>query len=152
VRKRIIIILVAVFAGSILSGVLIPRLLKKENLPSSSTDFLCNYLSLSESQKKRIGSLDRLFYARVERIRTQLDQRRAELSELLGESSLSQEKIRDKVSEIAFLQRQLQRETINHLEEIRSLLTPAQQAKFFSLIRKRLRPRRPWKRYKRGRF
>lgn len=151
-RKKIVIILVAVFAAGIISGLFIPRLLKKENLPSSPINFLCHYLSLSESQKKEIESLDQSFYFRMEKIRTGLRQRRAELSELLGESSSSQEKIRDKVSEIASLQVDLQRETINHLEEISSLLTPEQKAKFFSLIRKRLRPGRPWKERKKGRF
>jgi Spy/CpxP family protein refolding chaperone len=151
-RKKIIIILVVVFASGVLSGLFIPRLLKREILPSSPTDFLCHYLSLSESQKKKIKSLNDSFYARVEKIRAELDQKGAELSDLLGESSSSQEKIRDKVNEIASLQAELQREAINHLEEIRSLLTPEQQAKFFSLIRKRLRRGGPWKRDKRGRF
>ncbi len=151
-RKKVVIILVAVFAGGVLSGLFVPRLLKKENLPSPPTDFLCHYLSLSESQKKEMESLDRSFYARIEKIRTELRQRRAELSELLGESPSSQKEITNKVSEIASLQAELQRETINHLVEIRSLLTPEQQTKFFSLIGKRLRPGRPWKGYKRGRF
>jgi peptidoglycan hydrolase CwlO-like protein len=151
-RKKIVIILVAVFAAGIISGLFIPRLLKKENLPSSPINFLCHYLSLSESQKKEIESLDQSFYARIEKIRNELRQRRAELSEVLGNSSPNREKIRDKVSEIASLQVDLQRETINHLEEISSLLTPEQKAKFFSLIRKRLHPPASWKRYNRGRF
>lgn len=151
-RKKTVIILVVVFASGVFSGLFIPRLLKKERLPSTPGDFLCRYLSLSESQKEKIESLDRSFYARVEKIRTELGERRADLSELLGESPSSQEKIKDKVSEIASLQAKLQRETINHLVEIRSLLTPEQQAKFFSLIRKRLHPGRPWKRHQRGRF
>jgi len=151
-RKKIIIILVVIFAAGLLSGLFIPNLLKKENFPSSSTNFLCSYLSLSESQKKEMESLNRLFYERAERIRAQLDQRRVELSELLGESFPNREKIREKVSEIAFLQAQLQRETINHLERIRSILTPEQQAKFFSLIRKRLQPKGLWKRPQKRRF
>lgn len=151
-RKKIIIILVAVFASGILLGLYIPRLLKKETLPPSPVDFISSYLSLSESQKKKMGSLDRSFYPRVEKIRTELRQRRTELSELLGQSSSSKEKIRDKVGEITSLQTELQREAINHLVEIRSLLTPEQQAKFFSLIGKRLHPGRPWKGHKKGRF
>jgi len=151
-RKRTVIILVAVFASGILLGLYIPRLLKKESLPSSPTDFISSYLSLSKSQRNKIKSLDSSFYAGVEKIRTELDQKRTELSELLGESASSEKEITNKVSEITSLQAELQRETINHLVEIRSLLTPAQQAKFFSLIRKRLHPGRPWMRFKRGRF
>ena len=144
--------MVVVFASGVLSGLFIPRLLKEERLPSTPTDFLCHYLSLSESQKKKIESLDRSFYPRVAKIRTELRERRVELSELLAGSSSSQEKIRDKVSEISSLQAELQREAINHLEEIRSLLTREQEARFFSLIRKRLHPGRSWKGHKRGRF
>lgn len=151
-RKKVVIILVVVFASGILLGLYIPRLLKKETLRPSPVDFISSYLSLSKSQKKEIESLDRSFHARVEKMRTELRQRRTELSELLGESPSSEKEITNKVSEIASLQTKLQRETINHLVEIRSLLTPEQQAKFFSLIRKRLHPGRPWMRFKRGRF
>jgi len=151
-RKKIVIILVAVFASGILSGLYIPRLLKKETLRPSPVDFVSRYLSLSKSQRNKIKSLDSSFYARVEKIRTELDQKRSELSDLLGESPSNDKKIRDKMSEIASLQAELQRETINHLVEIRSLLTPEQQTKFFSLIRKRLHPGKPWKGYKKGRF
>ena len=151
-RKKVVIILVVVFASGILLGLYIPRLLKKETLRPSPVDFISSYLSLSESQRKKMESLDSSFYARIEKMRTELRQRRAELSELLGESSSSEKEITNKVSEIASLQAELQRETINHLVEIRSLLTPEQQAKFFSLIRKRLHPGRPWMRFKRGRF
>ena len=119
-RKKIVIILVAVFAAGVVSGLFIPRLLKKETLRPSPVDFVSRYLSLSKSQRNKIKSLDSSFYARVEKIRTELDQKRSELSELLGESSSNDKKIRDKMSEIASLQAELQRETINHLIEIRS--------------------------------
>ncbi len=151
-RKKLIIILMVVFIAGILSGTFIPKLLKRENLRSSSTDFLCNYLSLSKSQKERMESLNKSFYARIEKIRAQLDQRRAELSDLLGEPSSDQKKVRDKMSEIVSLQAQLQVETVNHLEEIRSILTPEQQVKFFSLIRRILHPERPPRGHIRRRF
>lgn len=143
-RKKIIIIFVVVFAVGILSGLFIPRLLYKRNLPSSPTDFLSNYLSLSESQKRELEFLNKPFYARVVKIRSQLIQRRAELTELLGESSPNRENISDKVSKIIFLQAQLQRETMNHLLEIRSVLTPEQHKKFLSLVRQGLHPRGPY--------
>lgn len=144
-RKKIIIILVTVFIAGFLSGLFIPNLFKKENLSSSPSKFLSNYLSLSESQRKKIQFLNKSFYPKVQKIRAQLDQKRVELSELLGKPSPNREKIREKVSEIAFLQAQLQKETINHLERIRAVLTPEQRVKFFSLIRKRLHPKRPWR-------
>ncbi|MEA1965630.1 MAG: periplasmic heavy metal sensor [Candidatus Aerophobetes bacterium] len=151
-KKKIIIILVVVFAGGLFSGFFIPKLFKKENLPSSPTNFLCKYLSLSESQKEKMESLNRVFYLKAEKIKDQLNQERIELSELLGESSLNWEKIDDKVSKIVSLQAQLQRETVNHLGRIKSILTPEQKIKFFSLIRRRLHHRGPWKRDRKGRF
>jgi len=141
-RKKIIIILVATFVAGFFSGLFIPNLFKKENLSSPPSKFLSNYLSLSKAQEKKIETLNKSFYAKVEDIRAQLDQKRAELGELLRETSPNQERIRDKVSEIAFLQAQLQKETIDQLERIRSILTPEQQEKFLSLIRKRLHPKK----------
>jgi len=41
---------------------------------------------------------------------------------------------------------QLQKETVDYLEKIRSILTPEQQEKFFSLIRRKLCPKKPWRR------
>ena len=140
-RKKIVIVLVGVFAAGFLSGLFVPNLFKEKNLPSSSK-FLSNYLSLSKAQERKIETLNKSFYAKVGDIRAQLDQKRAELGELLRETSPNQERIRDKVSEIAFLQAQLQKETIDQLERIRSILTPEQQEKFLSLIRKRLHPKK----------
>ena len=138
-RRKTIIILVIVFAGGIFSGLFIPRLLNRDRvLPPIR--FISRYLSLSESQKKEMESLTQLFDSKVEKIRTELDEKRAELSEMLGETSPDQEKIQEKGSEISSLQAEFQTLTITHLEEIRSLLTPQQQTKFFSLIRKRLHP------------
>lgn len=151
-RKKVVIILVVVFAGGILLRVFIPRLLERRGLLPSPTHFISRYLSLTESQKKKMESLDQLFRAKLEETRAQLDEKRAELSDMLGASSPDQKKIKDKVSEIASLQAELQRETINHLEEIRSILTPEQEAKFFSLVRKRLHPGRPWMKFRRGKF
>jgi Spy/CpxP family protein refolding chaperone len=148
-RKKIVIILVVVFAGGILLGVFIPRLLERRHFPSPPAHFISRYLSLSESQKKKMESLDQSFRAKLQETRTQLDEKRAELSDMLGESSPDHEKIKDKVSEIASLQAQLQRETIDHLQEVRSILTPEQEDKFLSLVRKRLHPRGPWMKFKR---
>jgi len=144
-RRKVVIILVVVFAGGALLGLFVPRLLHKGDI-SSPTDFLSKHLSLSESQKRDMESLSQSFYAKVETIKAELAQKRGELSELLGDPSSPQEDISNKVGEITFLQAQFQRETINHLEGIKSLLTKDQQAKFLSLIRRRLHPGGPWRR------
>lgn len=123
------------------SGIFIPDLFKKENITTSSSKFLSNYLSLSKTQEKKIESLNTSFYNKIQKIRDELHQKRAELAELLRETPPDQEKIKDKIREIASLQIQLQEETIKHLERINVILTPRQREKFFSLIRKGLHPK-----------
>ncbi|RLE12148.1 hypothetical protein DRI96_04980 [Candidatus Aerophobetes bacterium] len=143
-RKKIIIVLVGVFAAGFLSGLFVPNLFKEKNLPSSK--FLSNYLSLSKAQERKIETLNKSFYAKVGNIRAQLDQKRAELGDLLEKPHSNKRKIRNKINEIAILQMQLQKETVDYLERIRSILTPEQQKKFLSLIRRRLHPKRQWRR------
>ena len=140
-RKKIVIVLVGVFAAGFLSGLFVPNLFKEKNLPSSSK-FLSNYLSLSKAQERKIETLNKSFYAKVGDIRAQLDQKRAELGDLLGKPYSNKRKIRNKINEIAILQVQLQKETVDYLERVRSILTPEQQKKFLSLIRRRLHPKR----------
>ena len=144
-RKRAVIILVAIFAIGFLSGLFVPNLFKKGSL-SSSSKFLSNYLSLSKAQERKIETLNKSFYAKVGNIRAQLDQKRAELGDLLEKPHSNKRKIRNKINEIAILQMQLQKETVDYLERIRSILTPEQQKKFLSLIRRRLHPKRQWRR------
>lgn len=151
-RKKIVIILVVVFASGTLLGVFVPRLLRRGNISLSPADFISRYLSLSESQKKKMDPLDRSFNTKIEKIKTELEQKRAELSDMLGEPSPDREKLKDQVSEIASLQAQFQMKTIDHLQEIRSILTPEQQTKFFSLIGKKLRLGGPRTKSNRGRF
>jgi len=144
-RKKIIIMLIVAFIAGFFSGAFIPDIFKKENLTTPSSKFLSNYLSLSKTQEKKIESLNSSFYTKMQRIRAQLDQKRAELGELLREASPDQKKIKDKIREIASLQMQLQEETVKHLEKIKVILTPQQREKFFSLIRKGLHPKRRWR-------
>jgi len=142
-RRKTVIILVGVFAVGVLSGLIIPRWLKRgEVVPP--TRFISRYLSLSESQREELTVLDQEFRIRLEETRSQLDVKRAELSELLGQPSSQREKVHEKLSEIAFLQGELQRETMSHFEKIRAILNPGQEEKFLSLIQRRLHPRGPW--------
>jgi Spy/CpxP family protein refolding chaperone len=142
-KKLTIILLIAGFSAGIILGLSIPRLWKKGIQPRPGPNhFLANYLSLSESQRKKVESLNGAFYPRITEIRAQLAQERAELSDLLGESPPNQEKIEVKINEIASLQVQLEREVINHLVEMQKILTPEQRNKFLSFTKRRLHPGR----------
>ena len=142
-RKRwfVISVIVSLCAGVIL-GLSVPHLLRKDVASHFTPNhFLANYLSLSDSQRKKVESLNRAFYPKIMRMRAQLAEKRAELSELLEEAPLNQEKIEVKINEIAHLQAQLEKEVLNHIGEVGQILTPAQRKRFFSFVRERLRRR-----------
>ena len=138
-KKLIIILLITGFSAGTILGVSIPRLWRKELHPRPSPNhFLANYLSLSDSQKKEMESLNKPFYIKIRKIRAQLDQERDELSDLLGQFPPDQEKIEVELNEIVSLQAQLEREAINHFVKVGKILTPTQRAKFLSFTRRGL--------------
>jgi len=151
-KKLTIILLIAGFSAGIILGLSIPRLWRKEVHPQPGPNhFLANYLSLSDSQREKIESLNKPFYTRIRKIRAQLAQGRAELFDLLGESPKNQEKIEVKINEITSLQAQLEREIINHLVEMEKILTPEQRTKFLSFTRRGLRPEN-WRKHDKRKF
>jgi len=143
VRKKwfVISLIVSLCAGIVL-GLSVPHLLRRDAASHSTPNhFLASYLFLSDSQRKRVESLNRAFYPKITRMRAQLAEKRAELSELLEGSSLNQEEVEVKINEIAHLQAQLEKEVLNHIGEVGQILTPAQRKRFFSFVRERLRRR-----------
>jgi len=151
-KKLTIILLIIGFSAGIILGLFIPHLWRKEMRPRPGPNhFLARYLSLSDSQREKMESLNGPFYAKIGKIRTQLGQERAELSDLLGESLPDQEKIEIKINKITSLQMQLEREIINHLVEIQKILTPEQRTKFLSFMRRRLCPGN-WRKHDKRKF
>jgi len=138
--KKPILILIVTFVSGFLVVLLTTELLIKGQSasPISSGDPLYKSLSLSKSQKEKIETLNQPFYAKITEVSAQLEEKRAELSNLLEGSD--QEKIDAKLSEIASLHAQIQRETAHHLQKVKQTLPPAQRTKFLSLIRKGLCP------------
>lgn len=106
----------------------------------SSCYFLHKHLSLSESQKARMEALDKPFRSKVNQLKAELRQKRDELSALLLEPNPTAESINAKLDEIATLQVELQKVVVAHLLEIKEILTPEQQKRFFAMIIEELSP------------
>ena len=100
--------------------------------------FLAKELGLSESQTKEIEALRKSLEPKMEEIREELREKKAQLVYLLKESKPDLEKINIQLSEIESLQTKLQKLVIRHLLQEKNILTPEQQDKFFSIISKRL--------------
>ena len=141
-KRKSVIILVAIFAIGFASGIFVDKIRERRRLlfPPPSR-FLSKHLSLSKSQKDKINAMHKLLYAKIAWMETELSQKRRELYKLLENPEQNKEKIDEKIKEIASLQKDIQREAMNNLREMNKVLTKEQQDKFFSLIKKRLNNR-----------
>lgn len=103
--------------------------------------FLYRHLSLSESQVEEMELLGESFDQKVIPLRAELNEKREQLVKMLMESEPNREEINVKLSEIDSLQAELQKGVINHLLQVKGVLTPEQQENFSSLILERLCPK-----------
>ena len=105
--------------------------------PDMHMNIIKQELDLSEEQIKEFESQAKRFKEETEPI---LDSLRAKRKDLMNEIA-TEEPNRDKLDklteEIGALQAALHKKTIVHLLEEKSLLTPEQQQKFFSLLKER---------------
>jgi len=111
----------------------------KEN----SEPFIVRELGLSNSQVKKINSFYKSYLNQVEKLRTDLQKERTELTQLLIDGKANPLIIDAKLRKISFLQMQIQKETIEHLSTIeKEVFTPEQRQKFYIIIRNQLSPKR----------
>jgi len=101
-------------------------------------EYLCQQLSLSDSQKEKMEILRKNFDAKTFKIRETLSSKRNELVKLLSEPQLDSNKIDSLIKEIGWAQTELEKEVINHILQEKETLTPEQQEKFLDLIKGRL--------------
>lgn len=99
--------------------------------------FLSRELNLSESQSEQVESLKESLQADMKKIKLPLYEKRTQLINLLMEPEPNREKINLKLNEIASLQADLQRLTINYLLKQKAALDSEQQERFGALIKKR---------------
>lgn len=145
-RKKTIIILIAVFVVGFFSAVLISRILERPLIPqlappkphpSRLQDFLTTHLSLSKSQQEKVQTLLEEHHNEVVAIQTELYQENRKLMDLISDPSGNREKIEHTVDEIISLQSQLTKTTVTHLTRTRQVLTEEQWEKFLFFFREK---------------
>jgi len=99
--------------------------------------FLCQQLSLSESQIKAMEVLSQNFHMHTDSINSALKIKRSELIKTLSESNPDIKKIESQIEEINDLQADLQKNVIQYLLEKKEKLTTDQQKKFFAILQER---------------
>ncbi len=103
--------------------------------PSAGPATLQQQLDLTPSQWRQIGPLLEDYQKASSTIMHQVTQRRRELLDLLAASQPDLQRIQEKQREIQTGQRQCQDLTITHVLAEKQILTPAQQEKYFDLLR-----------------
>jgi len=100
----------------------------------------CKKLGLSKAQISEMESFRKNLDPKMEEIKKELREKRIQLVDYLIKSEEDREKINIKLSEIEFLQTELQKIVIDHMLQEKKILSAEQQEIFFSIISKRLCP------------
>jgi Spy/CpxP family protein refolding chaperone len=105
--------------------------------PNTPERFIKRELGLSEEQAKEFQSQAKRFQEEIEPIRDSLEAKRSDLMNEIMAEKPSMDKLNQLSEEIGTLQVRLEKRTTMRLLEEKSLLTPEQQKKFFSLFKER---------------
>ena len=110
--------------------------------------FAYEELTLSGEQRARIEAGRDRFLKALDEIREKIIARHLELIDLIATDPTDQQAIEAKFQAIHSLQQSMQRVVVDHLLEDRQTLTPDQQARFFAILKSRIRaqgaPGPPW--------
>jgi len=113
--------------------------------PKSPESFIRQELNLNEKQAKEFESQAKRFREEIEPIRDSLESKKSDLMNEIMSEKPSQDKLSQLSEEIGALHVELEKMTSLHLLEGKSLLTPEQQKKFFSLFKEGKDRIRGWK-------
>jgi Spy/CpxP family protein refolding chaperone len=91
-------------------------------------------LGLSEAQLEKIDPLARKFHGRITELRALTEEKKEVLVALL-QKNRDPVKIENLRKEMAGIQDEIQKEVITHITEVRKILDPDQQQRFFDLMR-----------------
>ena len=110
--------------------------------------FAYQELDLSKEQRTRIeGSRDR-FLRDLNEIGSRIVGRQIELIDLIAADSIDRGAVETKSEQIRLLQQSMQQQVVEHLTEHKQIMTPAQRAKFFAILKSRIQeqgaPGPPW--------
>jgi len=119
-----------------------PVLLNREHDNSEHSakkhQFIYTALKLSTKQIERIKPIRDRFYDKLDHLSEKIREKRLQFIDLLAAEQPDFDAIQAKRREINVLQGALQEVTTEHLLEMRSIFTPEQRRKFFSLLKSRL--------------
>lgn len=134
-KKRILVIsaILLIIAGiSFLSYRLCCRVLFREKISKQTFSF--QGLNLTREQKEKIAALNQTFGLSLLDLRKELAKERINLANYLSEPNPPQEKMDECIDKICLFQKEQQKKTVAYLLQIREVLTPEQQRKFFAGI------------------
>jgi Spy/CpxP family protein refolding chaperone len=103
-------------------------------------EYICQQLSLSDSQKQNMEAYRKVFTEGMDRKRGILNHKRNELIDLLSQPNPKPEEIDSLLEEIGAAQTELEKDVVNHILQEKGILNPEQQKKFLDLIKGRLLP------------
>jgi Spy/CpxP family protein refolding chaperone len=103
--------------------------------PDAHMNFIKQELGLNEEQAKEFESQAKRFEEEIEPIRDSLEAKRSDLMNEIMAKEPSMDKLNKLSEEIGALHVKLEKRTSMHLLKGKSLLTPEQQKKFFSLFK-----------------
>jgi Spy/CpxP family protein refolding chaperone len=105
-------------------------------------------LDLSEDQRVRIEAGRDRFLSALNDIGDRIIAKHLELMDLIAAEPTDRQAVEGKFQEIHSLQQSMQSNVMEHLLEDKQILTPEQRAKFFALLKSRIRaqvaPGPPW--------
>ena len=115
------------------------------NRPDTPESFIKRELGLSEEQAKEFESQAKRFEEEIKPIRDSLEAKRIDLMNEIMAEKPSLDKLNQLSEEIGALHVKLEKRTSMHLLKGKSLLTPEQQTKFFSLFKEGKNRTRGWR-------
>jgi Spy/CpxP family protein refolding chaperone len=111
---------------------------------SPGAGHLYQSLGLSKGQLAKIDPLAEKFHARIVELGAAMEGKRELLVDLLAEGGDSA-RIENIRKEMAGIQDEIQKEVITHITELKEILDPEQQRRFFDLMRQSMaRAQSPW--------
>ena len=128
-KKYWIIALIIVGLGAAVSAGLWMR-----QCPSCGSDWLAQELRLTPEQQARFASLDKDFSGKCSRCCEQMCAARLALSQELQRADSATPKVEELLRQMLAAQAASERETVQHLFRIKSLLTPEQQRRYVELV------------------
>jgi len=104
---------------------------------SPADSHLYQSLGLSNAQLAKIDPLARKFHGRIAELGTAMEGKKELLVDLLGKDG-DPTRIENVRREMADIQDEIQREVIAHITELKKILDPQQQQRFFDLMRQNM--------------